>query len=71
MLLQLASEHQFRARVTVDQGFDNQQNANTLPIPVLIMIARAHRFRDLEPLVPNIVSILNSDPGIGFFFVLA
>ena len=71
MLLQLASERQFNALITVDQGFEYQQNPNTLPIPVVIMIARTNRFQDLQPLVPDVVSILNSDPGIGFYRVQA
>ena len=71
MLLQLASEHQFNALVTVDQGFEYQQNVNALPIPVVIMIAQTNRFQDLQPLVPDVVSILNSDPDIAFYRVLA
>ena len=66
MLLQLASEHQFSALVTVDQGIEYQQNANTLPIPVVIMIAQINRFQDLQPLVPDVVSILNSNPDFMF-----
>ena len=69
MLLQLASEHQFNALVKVDQGFECQQNANTLPIPVVIMIAQTNSFQDLQPLVPDVVSILNSNPEIGFYRV--
>ena len=71
MLLQLASEHQFNALVTVDQGFGYQQNANTIPIPVVIMIAQTNRLQDLQPLVPDVVSILNSDPDLGFYRVQA
>ena len=69
MLLQLASEHQFNALVTVDHGLEYQQNANALPIPVVIMIAQTNRFQDLQPLVPDVVSILNSNPDIGFYRV--
>ena len=71
MLLQLAaSERQFSALVSVDQGFEFQQNVNTLPIPVVI-VARTNRLQDLQPLVPDVVSIPNSDPDIGFYRVLA
>ena len=55
MLLQLASKHQFNALVSVDQGFEHQQNVNTLPIPVVIMIAQTNRLQDLQPLVPDVV----------------
>lgn len=71
MLLQLASEHQFNALVTVDQGFAYQQNANTIPIPVEIMIAQTNHLQDLQPLVPDVVSILDSDPDLGFYRVQA
>lgn len=62
MLLQLASEHQFSALVTVNQGFEYQKNVNTLPIPVVVMIAQTNRLQDLQSLVPDVMSILNSDP---------
>ena len=71
MLLQLASEHQFNALVTVDQGFKYQQNAKSLPIPVVIMIAQTNRFQELPPLIPELVSILISNPEIGFCRVKA
>ncbi len=71
ILLQLASEHQFNALVTVDQGFEYQQNVNALPIPVVIMIAQTNRLQDLQPLVSDVVSILNSDPDFGFYRVQA
>ena len=69
MLLQLASEHQFNALVTVDRGFEYQQNVYTLSIPVVIMIAQTNRFQDLQPLIPDVVSILNSCSSIGFYRV--
>ena len=38
-LLRLAADHEFDALVTVDQGFEHQQNVTELPIPVVIMVA--------------------------------
>lgn len=70
MLLQLASERQFSALVSVDHGFENQQNVNTLPIPIVI-VAHTNRLQDMQPLIPDVVSIPNSDPDIGFYRVLA
>ena len=56
MLLQLATEQQFSALVSVDdEGFEYQQNVNTLPIHVVIMIAQTNRLQDLQPLVPDVV----------------
>ena len=71
MLLQLAaSERQFSALVSVDHRFEFQPNVNTLPIPVVI-VARTNRLQDLQPLIPDVVSIPNPDPDIGFYRVLA
>ena len=57
-LLRLAAEHGFGALITVDQGFEHQQNVDDLPVPVVIMIAVSNRPRDLEPLVPGVLAIL-------------
>ena len=71
MLLQLAaSERQFSALVSVDQGFEYQQDVNTLQIPVVI-VAHTNCLHDLQPLILDVVSIPNSDPDIGFYRVLA
>ncbi len=61
-LLQLATEHGFCALITIDQGFEYQQNITKLPIPVLILHATPARLPELSPLIPRVVSILLSDP---------
>ena len=71
MLLQLASEYQFDALVTVDQGFEYQQNVNSLPVPVVIIIAKTNRFQDLQPLIPEVVAILSSSLNVGIYHVEA
>ena len=61
-LLRLAADHAFDALVTVDQGFEYQQNIAELPIPVVIMIAGRTRLQELRPLVSEVVAVLTSDP---------
>ena len=59
LLLSLAAGREFVAVVTVDRGIEHQQNANELPIPVVIMIAARNRLQELRPLVPSVVAILS------------
>ncbi len=60
-LLRLAADHGFDSIITVDQGFEYQQNVANLPIPVVIMIARRTRLQELIPLVPEVVAALSGD----------
>lgn len=58
-LLHLAAGRGFQALITVDRGFEFQQNVGDLPIPVIIMLATRNRLPELRPLVPDVVSILS------------
>ncbi len=60
-LLRLAADHAFDVLVTVDQGIAHEQNPDTLPLPVIIMIAARNRLQELQPLVPGVVSVLSGD----------
>ena len=60
-LLRLAADHGFHSIITVDQGFEYQQNIAQLPIPVVIMIARRTRLQELRPLVARVVAVLSGD----------
>ena len=60
-LLRLAAASRFDALVTVDQGFEHEQNVSDLAIPVVIAIAPRNRLQELRPLVPGIVSVLSGD----------
>lgn len=60
-LLRLAAEHGFGALITVDRGFEYEQNLQELPIPVVIMIARRTRLQELRPLVGKVVALLSAD----------
>ena len=57
-LLRLAADHGFQALVTVDRGFEYQQDVQHLPIPVIIMLGPSNRLPDLQPLVPEVVAAL-------------
>ena len=57
-LLRLAAANGFDALITVDRGFEYQQNVSQLPLPVVIVIAARNRMEDLQPLVPAIVAAL-------------
>ena len=58
LLLSLAAGEGFDAMITVDRGIEHQQNPDTLPIPVVIMLAARNRLADLQPLVPATVAVL-------------
>jgi hypothetical protein len=62
-LLQAASEA-FDVLITVDRNLPFQQNINTLPIAVLLLIATSTKYPDLKPLVPEVLSVLQTiQPG--------
>lgn len=56
-----AAGHGFDSIITVDQGFEYQQNVAELPIPVVIMIARRTRLQELRPLVAAVIAVLSGD----------
>ena len=58
-LLFLAAAEGFDALVTVDRGIEHQQNAEALPIAIVVMLALRNRLRELQPLVPGVVSVLS------------
>ena len=60
-LLRLAADHGFDSIITVDQGFEHQQNVADLPIPVVIVIARRSRLQELIPLVPEVIAVLSGN----------
>ena len=60
-LLHLAAASGFGALVTVDRGFEYEQNPQSLPVPVVIAIAARSRLQELRPLVPDIVAVLSGE----------
>lgn len=62
-LLRAASER-FDALITVDRNLPFQQNINTLPIAVLLLIAAGTKYSDLKPLVRDVLTALETiQPG--------
>ena len=62
-LLTLAAEH-FDVFVTVDRNLSFQQSLTSFPIAVVILHAKTNRLADLLPLVPALLSALESaQPG--------
>ncbi len=62
-LLKAASGN-YDALITVDKSIPNQQNVASLEIAVLILRAKTNKYRDLKPLVPQILAALNQiQPG--------
>ena len=57
-LLTLAAA-KFDAFLTTDRNIEFQQNLSTLPIAVLVIVAKSNRMKDIEPLVPDILKALN------------
>ena len=60
-LLELAAT-KFDVFLTTDQNIEFQQNLSALPIAILVIVAISNRMKDIEPLVPDILSVLNSLP---------
>ena len=56
-LLALAATD-FDVLLTADKGIEYQQNISTLPIAVLIVLARSNRMEDIVPAVPAILAAL-------------
>ena len=70
-LLRRAADHGFDSIITVDQGFEYQQNVADLPIPVVIMIAGRTRLQELKPLVAEVIAVLSGDPERRVYRVVA
>lgn len=58
-LLALAASAGFDVLLTADKGMEHQQNLATLPVSVLIVLAKSNRIEDLTPAVPGILSALS------------
>ena len=48
--------------LTADKGMEYQQNLATLPVSILIVLARSNRLEDLAVAVPNILAALAELP---------
>ena len=55
-LLALAAG-EFDVLLTADKGMEYQQNLVSLPVSILIVLARSNRIEDLAAAVPSILSV--------------
>jgi predicted nuclease of predicted toxin-antitoxin system len=60
-LLALAAS-KFDVFITADRNLEFQQNLSTLPISVVVLVARKNRIQDLEPLLQDLGELLNKLP---------
>jgi hypothetical protein len=58
-LLALAAQH-FDVFVTLDRNLSFQQNLDSFPIAVVVLNARTSRLTDLKPLIPNLLTAIES-----------
>ena len=56
-LLRLAANG-FDVLITADQNIEFQQNLETLPLAVVILVADSNRLESFEPLIPRILDVL-------------
>ena len=50
----------FDVVITADQNLEFQQNLDTLPVAVLVIVADSNRLESLAPLVPTVLAALDS-----------
>ena len=58
-LLPLA-ETEFDALITIDQGFEYQQNLKERRIAILLLVSRSNQIEDLAPIVPAALTALET-----------
>jgi hypothetical protein len=56
LLRQAAAE--FDALLTADQNIEFQQNLKTLPLAVVVLVADSNRIESLEPLIAEVLRVL-------------
>jgi hypothetical protein len=58
--LLLKAANMFDVVVTADQNIEFQPNLSMLPIAVVVLIADTNRIESLEPLVPKLLTVLET-----------
>ena len=51
---------QFDALLTADQNIEFQQNLTTLPMAIVVLVASSNRIESLEPLIPDVLRVLET-----------
>jgi predicted nuclease of predicted toxin-antitoxin system len=57
-LLTVAAANAFDAIITNDRGIEHEQNLQSLPLAVVVLMARANTLEAIRPLVPNLLAQL-------------
>ena len=70
-LLRLSASQGFNALITADQNIEYQQNMDTLPITIIVLIAHRIRIQDLQPLIPEVVLTLENNPEKDVYHITA
>ena len=60
VLLDLAAKHRFDALITIDRGYEHQQNIWNLKCAVILLLTPSNKITDIKPLVPQLLSTLDS-----------
>ena len=48
----------FDVVLTADQGMESQQNLSELPVALVVLAARTNRIEAFEPLLPELMAVL-------------
>jgi predicted nuclease of predicted toxin-antitoxin system len=59
-VLLLTAANRFDVLLTADKNMEYQQNLRTLPMSILVIRARSNRLPDLQPLVPEVLAVLDT-----------
>ncbi len=59
-LLRLAAKDGFDAVITNDRGLEYQQNLESLPLAVIVLLAKANTIEAIRPLCGELLAILKS-----------
>ncbi len=59
-LLKLMSQEGFTILLTTDQNLRYQQNLEQAGVAIVVLVARSNRLPDLVPLIPDVLSVLNT-----------
>ena len=62
-LIRRAAALGFDALITADANIGYQRNLGHLPLTIIVLRAFRTRLQELQPLVPRVLSILDSQPG--------
>lgn len=55
-----AAEKQFDVLVTTDQNMRHQQNLANYSLGIIVLMARSNRLEDLQPLIPEVLELLET-----------